>query len=53
MFDGGADVVYHAAGGSGRGVFKAAKGLRSRTTRSWRIGVDSDQYLTVDADLEH
>ena len=38
MFDAGADVVYHAAGGSGGGVFEAAK-----AADGWAIGVDSDQ----------
>ncbi|MET8007606.1 BMP family lipoprotein [Nonomuraea glycinis] len=36
----GADVVYHAAGGSGLGVLRAAQ-----AARRWAIGVDSDQYL--------
>lgn len=35
----GADVVYHAAGGSGKGVFQAAK-----AGNALAIGVDSDQY---------
>ena len=39
MYDGGADVIYAAAGGSGAGVFKAAK-----AAKTWGIGVDSDQY---------
>ncbi|RBY93212.1 BMP family ABC transporter substrate-binding protein [Blastococcus sp. TF02A-30] len=43
MFDAGADVVYHAAGGSGIGVFQAAAASNGRA-----IGVDSDQYNTVD-----
>ena len=43
MFDGGADIVYHAAGGSGLGVFQAAAAAGKRA-----IGVDSDQYQTVD-----
>ncbi len=43
MYDGGADVVYAAAGGSGSGVFKAAKAANKLA-----IGVDSDQYLTAD-----
>lgn len=47
MFDGGADVVYHAAGGSGLGVFQAAKAAKGLA-----IGVDSDQYNTVPADLK-
>ncbi len=42
MFDGGADIVYHAAGGSGQGVFEAAAAAGKRA-----IGVDSDQYETV------
>ncbi|RBY77826.1 BMP family ABC transporter substrate-binding protein [Geodermatophilus sp. TF02-6] len=43
MYDGGADIVYHAAGGSGIGVFQAAAASDERA-----IGVDSDQYQTVD-----
>ena len=42
MYDNGADVIYHAAGQSGLGLFKAAvehDGIA--------IGVDSDQYLTA------
>ena len=39
MFDGGADVIYAAAGGSGTGLFKEAKAQGKLA-----IGVDSDQY---------
>ncbi|MGA8980014.1 MAG: BMP family ABC transporter substrate-binding protein [Pedococcus sp.] len=46
MFQGGADVVYHAAGGSGGGVFTAAKNAGGLA-----IGVDSDQALTAPADV--
>lgn len=42
MYDGGADIVYHAAGGSGGGVFEAAA-----ESATLAIGVDSDQYNTV------
>jgi basic membrane protein A and related proteins len=42
MYQGGADIVYAAAGGSGIGVFQAAKDANKRA-----IGVDSDQYQTV------
>ena len=42
MYDGGADIVYHAAGGSGLGVFQAAA-----ASNKLAIGVDSDQYNTV------
>jgi len=44
QYDAGADIVYQAAGGSGAGVFKAAKGKGKLA-----IGVDSDQYNTADA----
>jgi basic membrane protein A len=43
MYEAGADIVYHAAGGSGQGVFEAAADAGGRA-----IGVDSDQYQTVD-----
>jgi basic membrane protein A len=53
MFDGGADVVYHAAGGSGLGLFEAAKEATDATgTQHWAIGVDSDQYLTAPENLQ-
>lgn len=40
FFNQGASIIYHAAGGSGAGLFKAAKDLDE-----WAIGVDSDQGL--------
>ena len=46
MYQNGADVVYHAAGGSGGGVFTAAKAAGKLA-----IGVDSDQALTAPADV--
>jgi basic membrane protein A len=46
MYDAGADIVYHAAGKSGLGVFDA---VEAAGEGHWAIGVDSDQYLTVDA----
>src|SRR5918999_372923 len=42
MYDDGADVIYHAAGQSGLGLFKAAVAADALA-----IGVDSDQYLTA------
>ena len=45
MYDGGADIVYHAAGKSGLGVFDA---VEAAGDGKWAIGVDQDQYLTVD-----
>jgi basic membrane protein A and related proteins len=47
MFDGGADIVYHAAGGSGGGVFEAAS-----EAGGLAIGVDSDQYNTADPSVQ-
>jgi basic membrane protein A len=47
MYDAGADIVYQAAGGSGTGVFQAAKAKNKKA-----IGVDSDQYNTVDPSLK-
>lgn len=50
-FDNGADVVYHASGASGSGVFDAAVAAGNG---KWAIGVDSDQYLTAsDAQKPH
>jgi basic membrane protein A len=43
MYDGGADIIYAAAGGSGSGVFTAAAAANKKA-----IGVDSDQYLSAD-----
>jgi basic membrane protein A len=45
MYDDGADVIYHAAGQSGLGLFKAAV-----EADALAIGVDSDQYLTASAE---
>ncbi|HLL67906.1 MAG TPA: BMP family ABC transporter substrate-binding protein [Micromonosporaceae bacterium] len=46
LYDAGADIVYQAAGGSGAGVFKAAKAKGKLA-----IGVDSDQYNTAGAEV--
>jgi basic membrane protein A len=42
MYDAGADVIYHASGASGAGLFKAAA-----QAHKLAIGVDSDQSLTA------
>ena len=47
MFDNGADIVFHAAGGSGGGLFEAAS-----QSGNLAIGVDSDQYETADAAVQ-
>ncbi len=53
IYEGGADIIYHAAGGSGAGLFEAAKSQsESSGSKVWAIGVDSDQYLTADAAVQ-
>jgi basic membrane protein A and related proteins len=51
MYEDGSDIVYHAAGGSGDGLFAAAKEVNDAGTAVWAIGVDSDQATTVSEDL--
>jgi len=51
MYEGGADVVFHAAGGSGAGLFEAASDAGDAGS-VWAIGVDSDQYLTADPGVQ-
>jgi basic membrane protein A len=53
MFEDGADVVFHAAGGSGAGLFEAAKEASEASgSQVWAIGVDSDQINVVSDDLK-
>jgi basic membrane protein A and related proteins len=53
LYQSGDDVVYHAAGGSGGGLFAAAVQYQDLTGKHvWAIGVDSDQYLTASADQQ-
>jgi len=46
MYKQGIDVIYHAAGGTGNGVFTAATELKevNNDANVWVIGVDRDQY---------
>ncbi|HEX6230426.1 MAG TPA: BTAD domain-containing putative transcriptional regulator [Actinomycetota bacterium] len=49
MYEDGADVIFHAAGPSGFGVFEAALQQSRRNDRHvWAIGVDIDQYVPGD-----
>ncbi len=41
------DVIYAAAGGSGKGVFAAAVESGKEPGELYVIGVDSDQYLSA------
>lgn len=53
LYGQGADVIFHAAGGSGLGLFQAADELSTDDNHLWAIGVDSDQYEAVgDAALQ-
>jgi len=47
MYEGGADVIFQVAGGSGTGVFQAAAAANAMA-----IGVDSDQYLSADPSIQ-
>lgn len=49
QLDKDADVIYHAAGKSGLGVFEA---VTAAGEGKWAIGVDSDQYLTASKDQQ-
>src|SRR6056297_1716449 len=44
MYDQGAYIIYHAAGGTGNGLIKEAKDRRLNGEDVWAIGVDKDQY---------
>ena len=46
MYSSGVDIIFHAAGATGNGVFSEAKERKSANPDAniWVIGVDSDQY---------
>ena len=46
MYSSGVDIIFHAAGGTGNGVFAEAKERKKKDPDAnvWVIGVDSDQY---------
>ena len=48
MYGAGDDVIYHAAGLSGMGLFEAAADFSEAGDDVWAIGVDTDQYLVVE-----
>jgi len=47
LIDAGCDVIYHAAGGVGIGMFDAVQEARSGGKEIWAIGVDMDQAVTL------
>jgi basic membrane protein A len=50
MYSSGIDVVYAAAGGSGKGLFQSAAASGKKPGEVYAIGVDSDQYQTASPD---
>ncbi|WP_420798628.1 BMP family lipoprotein [Paenibacillus beijingensis] len=51
IYNAGADIIYHAAGGSGNGVFTEAKDRLSSGQKVWVIGVDKDQAIEFGDDI--
>ena len=49
-YDMGADVVFHATGLSGAGVFEAAVERSTADRHLWAIGVDTDQWQQANED---
>ena len=49
LYEQGADIVFHAAGKSGMGLLEAARHISRPDRQLWAIGVDTDEFMTVDA----
>ncbi|QCR31859.1 BMP family protein [Lysinibacillus sp. SGAir0095] len=54
MYDSGVDIIFHAAGGVGNGLFTEAKERKQKDPNAnvWAIGVDRDQYDEGQVDAE-
>lgn len=53
MYSAGVDVIEHASGSSGLGVFDAARDFsQANNPQVWAIGVDNDQYQGVDGSVQ-
>lgn len=52
MYSSGVDIIFHAAGGTGNGVFSEAKERKAKDSNAnvWVIGVDADQYAEGEVD---
>ncbi|MFB6367194.1 BMP family protein [Paenibacillus elgii] len=46
MYDKGADIIFHASGGTGDGLFNEANERKNNGQNVWAIGVDKDQSQT-------
>lgn len=51
LYGQGADIVFHAAGSTGDGVFNEARDRKAKGENVWVIGVDKDQSLTFGKDI--
>lgn len=51
IYNDGADIIFHAAGLTGNGIFNEAKERKSKGGNVWVIGVDKDQSLTFGDDV--
>jgi len=54
MYSSEVDVIFHAAGGTGNGLFKEARDLKQKNPdrNIWAIGVDSDQTAEGVVDID-
>jgi basic membrane protein A len=51
IYNDGADIIFHAAGATGNGVFNEAKDRVKSGKKVWVIGVDKDQSLEFGDDV--
>lgn len=51
IYDDGADIIFHASGLTGNGIFTEAQERFDNGERVWVIGVDMDQSLTFGDDI--
>ncbi|UUZ81562.1 BMP family ABC transporter substrate-binding protein [Paenibacillus sp. P26] len=51
IYNSGADIIFHAAGATGGGVFNEAKDRLKSGGKVWVIGVDQDQSLVFGDDV--
>ena len=51
MYNDGVDVIFHAAGGTGNGIFNEAQERFKAGEKVWVIGVDKDQSLEFGNDV--
>jgi basic membrane protein A len=51
IYNSGADIIFHASGSTGNGVFNEAKDRLKNGKKVWVIGVDKDQSLEFGDDV--